>query len=91
MKWPKAITFDCFGTLIDWEGEIQLIFKKLLKKHGVKNVDIITLQRYWEDIQFDYIQDQYLPYKEVLKNTLPMAFDHFDYPFTEEDAEYFSA
>ena len=23
MKLPKAISFDNFGTIIDWEGEIQ--------------------------------------------------------------------
>jgi len=90
MKWPKAITFDCYGTLIDWEGEIQLIFKDILEKNGVEGVDVVKLQRYWEDVQFDYIQDQYLPYKEVLRNTLPMAFNHFGYPFRDEDAHFFS-
>ena len=27
---PKAITFDCYGTLIDWEGEIQKFSKRFL-------------------------------------------------------------
>jgi len=91
LNWPKAITFDCYGTLIDWEGEIQLIFREILKKNGVEHFDVVALQRHWEDIQFDYIQNQYLPYKEVLKNTLPMAFNYFSYPFTDKDTEYFSA
>lgn len=91
MDWPRAITFDCYGTLIDWEGEIQLIFNEILKKNGVENIDSVALQQCWENIQFDYIQNQYLPYKEVLRNTLPLAFNHFDYPFTDEDAEYFAS
>ncbi|WP_269410334.1 HAD family hydrolase [Lentibacillus daqui] len=90
MTWPKAITFDCYGTLIDWEGEIQMIFKEILERNGVKNVDVVALQRHWENIQFDYIQNQYMPYKEVLRNTLPMAFNYFGYPFTEEDSRYFA-
>lgn len=91
MNWPKAITFDCYGTLIDWEGEIQVIFEEILRKNGVENVNVVALQRYWEDIQFDYIQDKYLPYKQVLMNTLPMAFNHFGYPYTDNDIEYFGA
>lgn len=90
MAAPKAVTFDCFGTLIDWEGEIQKVFKKILQGHGIEDADVVALQRYWENVQFDYIQEKYRPYKEVLKNTLPMAFNHFGYPFTQEDVVYFS-
>ena len=90
MAAPKAITFDCFGTLIDWEGEIQNIFKEILKKHGIEDADFVALQRHWENIQFDYIQEKYRPYKEVLKNTLPMAFRDYGYPFSPEDVLHFS-
>jgi 2-haloacid dehalogenase len=87
---PKAITFDCYGTLIDWEGEIQKFFKNILSEHGIENVDIVALQRHWENVQFEYIQEQYRPYKEVLKNTLPMAFRDYGYPFSPSDCVKFS-
>lgn len=90
MAAPKAITFDCFGTLIDWEGEIQKIFKEILQRHGIKDADVVALQRHWENIQFEYIQEKYRPYKEVLKNTLPMAFRDYGYPFSPEDVIRFS-
>ena len=90
MTLPKAITFDCFGTLIDWESEIQKVFKQILLKNGVTDVDVVGLQRHWENIQFDYIQEDYRPYKEVLKNTLPMAFRDYGYPFTPEDSVSFA-
>lgn len=86
---PKAITFDCFGTLIDWEGEIQKFLKQILSEHGVNNVDIVALQRHWENVQFEYIQE-YRPYKEVLKNTLPMAFRDYGYPISPSDCIKFS-
>lgn len=90
MPAPKAITFDCFGTLIDWESEVQRFFKDILEKHHFFDVDIIALQRRWEAIQFEYIQEQYRPYKEVLKNTLQMTFQENNLPFNEEDAARFS-
>lgn len=90
MTAPKAITFDCFGTLIDWEGEIQKFFRAILAKHGINNADVVALQRHWENIQFEYIQGVYRPYKEVLKNTLPMAFRDYGYPFSPDDCVSFS-
>ncbi|WP_445487707.1 haloacid dehalogenase type II [Niallia sp. 03133] len=90
MTAPKAITFDCFGTLIDWEGEIQKFFKGILQKYKIENADIVALQRHWENIQFDYIQETYRPYKEVLKTTLPMAFRDYGYPFSPQDCIEFS-
>ena len=39
---PKAITFDVYGTLIDWEGEIQDYFKGFLEKKGITFSSIIS-------------------------------------------------
>jgi 2-haloacid dehalogenase len=41
---PKAITFDCYGTLIDWESAIQQFFAESLDAKGVGYVDTRTLQ-----------------------------------------------
>ena len=30
---PKAMTFDCYGTLIDWESGIQHFFAQRLAAH----------------------------------------------------------
>lgn len=90
MPAPKAVTFDCFGTLIDWEREVQRMFKAILENHNVTDVDIVALQRQWEAIQFEYIQEQYRSYKEVLKNTLELTFQENNLPFSEEDATRFS-
>ena len=93
MSLPKAITFDCYGTLVDWESEVQAFFSNILQKHGVQlNRDqIVSLQRRWEEIQFDYIQEAYRPYHQVLRDTLSMTFQEGGFPFTEEDGEEFAA
>jgi len=87
---PKAITFDCYGTLIDWESAIQQFFAKSLDSKGYRDVDPLTLQAEWEEIQFLYIQDQYRPYRQVLRDTLRMAFDNYHIPTNDEECDKFA-
>jgi len=35
----KALTFDCYGTLIDWERGILRALRRILKRHGVSASD----------------------------------------------------
>ena len=87
---PKAITFDCYGTLIDWEAEIERYFAQKLAEHSIAGVDGRVLQHYWEEAQFEYIQGPYRPYRQVLRETMMMAFDHFNLPYAEADVEEFA-
>jgi 2-haloacid dehalogenase len=87
---PKAITFDCYGTLIDWEGEIQRFFAESLDAKALGYVDPRTLQREWEEIQSHYIQEKYRPYRQVLRDTLKMTFDKFHIPTDKAEAEEFA-
>ncbi len=91
IRLPKAITFDCYGTLIDWEAEIQRFFAEKLESMGVGFVDPKTLQTEWEEIQFRYIQQQYRPYRDVLRATMRMAFEQFNLPCSPSDADEFAA
>jgi 2-haloacid dehalogenase len=86
---PKAITFDCYGTLIDWEGEIAGFFSRVLSAAQVRDVDIQALQRHWEDVQFAAIA-HYRPYREILHDTMGQAFTDFGLPYREADLEAFA-
>ncbi len=88
---PKAITFDCYGTLIDWETAIQQFFSQILVAHNFTNINAHALQAYWEEIQFQYIQQPYVPYRQVLRDTMKLAFDHFHLPYSEADSETFAS
>ena len=90
MALPKAISFDNFGTIIDWEGEIQKYFQGFMQRKGIEGVTPKTLQRRWEEIQFDYIRE-YRPYVQVLKDTLGMTCREFGFSFTQQDCEEFAA
>ena len=87
---PKAITFDCYGTLIDWEKGIQRFFAESLDSKGLGYVDPQTLQEEWEEIQFRYIQEKYRPYRQVLRDTLRMVFNNYDIPTDNEECEEFA-
>src|SRR5437588_855549 len=87
---PKAITFDCYGTLIDWESEIRRFFAESMDLKGYGNVDPQTLQEEWEEIQFRYIQEKYRPYRQVLRDTLRMAFNNYDIPTDKEECDQFA-
>lgn len=87
---PKAITFDCYGTLIDWESAIQQFFAQRLALKHVEGIDTRALQTRWEEIQFSSIQQPYRPYRQVLQDTMKMAFDAFHLPYDEKDGEAFA-
>jgi len=87
---PKAITFDCYGTLIDWEAEIQRYFAQKLAEHNITDINARALQGYWEEVQFQSIQGPYLPYRQVLRETMKLAFDYFHVPYAETDVEEFA-
>lgn len=89
MRLPKAISFDNFGTIIDWEGEIQKYFKGFMEKKGVDGIAPKTIQHRWEEIQFEYIKE-YRPYYQVLKDTMGMTCEEFGLSFTNQDAEEFA-
>jgi 2-haloacid dehalogenase len=68
---PLYASFDCYGTLIDWEGGVAGFLYDYALRHGdepAENGD--TLRRRWETIQFDIIQGPYQTYKDVLSASL---------------------
>jgi 2-haloacid dehalogenase len=58
-------TFDCYGTLIDWNAGIQSELERLFGVHDAPRL----LERYHE-IEPQVEQDESLPYKVVLTETL---------------------
>lgn len=86
---PEAITFDVYGTLIDWEGEIRKFCKKVLDARGLTDPTPYQMQQQWELLQFDYIKE-YRPYRQVLSDTLQMTADYFGFEVTDEECKAFA-
>ena len=59
------VTFDCYGTLIDWEGGIRRFIAAL---PGVRDPD--SFMQEWEEIQFQMLHEPYNRYREILAASL---------------------
>ena len=65
----KALTFDCYGTLIDWETGILEALRTVLASHGVRITDNEILELYAK-IEFDAECGMYMPYRDILKRAV---------------------
>ena len=67
----RVATFDCYGTLVDWEGGLGTFLYDLLLRLGDSDPPAgARLRERWEEIQFELVQGEYLPYSEVLALSL---------------------
>lgn len=58
-----AATFDCFGTLVDWNQGISAFFRERGRASEEKVAE-------WERRQRELIQGPYQPYREIMKQSL---------------------
>ena len=62
----RIITFDCYGTLIDWESGILSAIRPILSAHHAHLSDPEILRMYGE-IEADEESGEYQPYEDILK------------------------
>ena len=63
-----VITFDCYGTLIDWEGGITEAFAREAAADGVR-IDAAHALREYSRTEPLVEQERYRPYREVLSES----------------------
>jgi 2-haloacid dehalogenase len=61
----EILTFDCYGTLINWEAGILSALHRILSAHS-KKVDDATLLQLYGDFEHRSEQGPFQPYREVL-------------------------
>ncbi len=73
----QVITFDCYGTLIDWEGGAQQTVRGLLEKNpGLLPADVPlddVLDNFfqaWERAQWDRIHRDYARYRDIAREAV---------------------
>jgi 2-haloalkanoic acid dehalogenase type II len=71
------ITFDCYGTLIDWESGIAGAF---LKTTGLPREEVIRAHAAIEPV---IEQEHYLPYRQVLTETALRVAAELGHPLTD--------
>jgi len=65
----EALTFDCYGTLIDWESGLLAAFRPVLTAHGIDAGDDDLLERFARH-ESAAEAGPYLRYREVLATVL---------------------
>ena len=65
----KVLTFDCYGTLIDWETGIFSALRPILAAHGKVITDSSLLETY-STLEAEAEQGEFQPYREVLQSVV---------------------
>lgn len=61
----ETLTFDCYGTLINWEAGILPALHRILSAHS-KHIDDADLLKLYGDFELRAEQPPFQPYREVL-------------------------
>jgi len=65
----KVLTFDCYGTMIDWETGIFSALRPILTAHGKKITDSSLLELYSE-LEASAEQGEFQCYRDVLQSVV---------------------
>ena len=80
----RLLTFDCYGTLIDWEAGILPVLKKLLNDHQVILPDQTILEVFAEAESLAEVGD-YVNYRQILQKVVIYLAEK--YHFSPSNAE----
>ncbi len=85
----RAITFDCYGTLVDWEAGIHAWAERLLAKKGATNVTPEDFFRRWEEHQMALLSP-YRGYRDLAARAVERVLRDLKLPVAPEDGQSFS-
>ena len=85
----EALTFDCYGTLIDWERGLLAAFRPVLAAHGIDAGDDDLLQRFARH-EAEAEAGPYRRYRDVLASVLRGVGRELVFEPTAEEVAAFS-
>ncbi len=80
------VTFDCYGTLIDWEAGMRAAFGEIMRRRGIPGAPDALTGRY---IQYELLVErrEYRPYRVVLAEACTLLFNQeLNVALTAEEA-----
>jgi 2-haloacid dehalogenase len=81
----EILTFDCYGTLINWEDGILRCLHRVLSAHG-KDTDDVTILQLYGDFEAHAEQGEYRSYREVLQSVVRQFGEQLGFTPTEQEA-----
>ena len=85
----KCLSFDCYGTLIDWETGLLGALRPILARHAVQVGDARLLESF-ADAESRAEAGSYRPYKEILCDVLRALGTEFEFQPATTDETAFS-
>jgi 2-haloacid dehalogenase len=80
----EFLTFDCYGTLIDWEEGLLRCLHQILASHG-KDADDATILQLYGDFEASAELGAYRCYREVLQSVVRRFGDELGFAPTNEE------
>jgi 2-haloacid dehalogenase len=80
----EFLTFDCYGTLIDWEAGILSVLRPLLTRHGTALDDESLLECYGELEAAEEV-GEFKPYRKVLEGVMRGLGGRLNFAPSEEE------
>lgn len=65
----QVLTFDCYGTLIDWETGLLSALRRILSAHG-KLIEDATILKLYGDFEQRSEEGEFHPYRRVLESVV---------------------
>jgi 2-haloacid dehalogenase len=85
----EALTFDCYGTLIDWEAGLTAAFRPILEAHGATTTDEDVLVRFARH-EAAAEAGPYRGYRDVLADSLRGVANELAFTPTADEVAAFS-
>jgi 2-haloacid dehalogenase len=85
-----VLTFDCYGTLIDWEAGILAAVQPVLRAHGRELADEHILETYAR-LESAAEAGPYRPYRQILADVMRGLSEHFGFMASPAEAATLAA
>lgn len=85
----ECLSFDCYGTLIDWETGLLRTLRSIFSRHGAELRDQEILESY-AAAETDIEAGGYRPYRQILREVLSRLGHQYGFDPDSEDLDQFS-
>jgi len=75
---PLWLTFDCYGTLIQWDEGVRKALTHILQKYSRSDVDIKDIVAWHDNIEHELEQSvPFMTFRKIVAESLGKAMAHF--------------
>lgn len=81
-----ALTFDCYGTLIDWALGVSQVVQPILRNHDIELGEDQLFELYL-GVEAEVESGEFVSYRDVLRRVVRRLGTHFDFTPTNAEAD----